>query len=147
MTSRRLCISADSHVVEPPEVFAPLERRFGDRAPRIVFNDQNGHQLDLRNGTLGLPIGAFLVGGMDVGSPATRQLQKQGYAIARRGVYDVKERLRDQDRDGVSAEVLYPSVLFNVYQLEDNEIVKAAFEEYNNWLADYVAQGEGRLFG
>jgi len=30
---------------------------------------------------------------------------------------------------------------------DHTEIVKATFEEYNNWLADYVAQGEGRLFG
>jgi predicted TIM-barrel fold metal-dependent hydrolase len=147
MTSHRLCISADSHVVEPPEVFTPLERRFGDRAPRVVFNAQNGHQLDLGDGTLGLPIGAFLIAGMDLGSPATREQLRKGYAIARAGVYDVAQRLRDQDLDGVSAEVLYPSVLFNVYQIEDNEIVKAAFEEYNNWLAEYVAQGNGRLFG
>ena len=33
---RRLAISADSHVVEPPELLAPLQDRFGDRAPRVV---------------------------------------------------------------------------------------------------------------
>ena len=28
--------SCDSHVVEPPMVFAGLEQRFGSRAPHIV---------------------------------------------------------------------------------------------------------------
>ena len=35
-------ISADSHIVEPPEVFAGLEERFGDRAPRIVHEEGRG---------------------------------------------------------------------------------------------------------
>ena len=34
--NRRLCISADSHVVEPAEVYAGLDKRFGDRAPHMV---------------------------------------------------------------------------------------------------------------
>src|SRR3712207_4085989 len=102
MTARRLSISSDSHVVEPPELFAPLERQFGERAPRVVFNAENGHQLDLGNGTLGLPIGGFLIGGMDIGSPEVRAAARRGYAIARDGVYDIKARLADQDRDGVA---------------------------------------------
>lgn len=32
--------SCDSHVVEPPEVFASLEARFGSRAPRILQNPE-----------------------------------------------------------------------------------------------------------
>jgi predicted TIM-barrel fold metal-dependent hydrolase len=141
------CISSDSHVLEPPELFASLEKRFGERAPRIVFNPQSGHQLDLGNGRLGLPIGGFLTAGMDIYSPETRAQTRRGYEIARPGVYDVKARLADQDRDGVSAEVLYPSVIFNVYQIEDTDIVQAAFVAYNDWLQDYVSQAPDRLFG
>jgi len=58
--ARRLCISADSHVVEPPEMYAPLQKRLGSRAPRIVRTEM-GDQLDRGNGTLGLPIGGFLI--------------------------------------------------------------------------------------
>ena len=32
--------SCDSHVVEPPEVFAGLEERFGSRAPQIIQNPE-----------------------------------------------------------------------------------------------------------
>ena len=40
MTSK--AISADSHIIEPPEVFAGLQERFGDRAPRIVHEEGRG---------------------------------------------------------------------------------------------------------
>lgn len=106
-----------------------------------------GHQLNLGNGQLGLPIGQFLIGGMDIKSPATRRESRKGYGIARPGVFDVEQRIADQDRDGVDAERLYPSVLFNVYSLPDDEIVHATFVAYNDWLAGYIAPAGDRLSG
>ena len=38
-------ISADSHVVEGPEVFAGLADRFGDDAPRVVSSDGKGDHI------------------------------------------------------------------------------------------------------
>jgi predicted TIM-barrel fold metal-dependent hydrolase len=147
MPGRRLAISADSHVVEPPEMFAPLQQRLGSRAPRIVHTDDLGDRLDLGDGRFGLQIGGFLVGGMDLALDETRAQAKRGYAIARPGVYDIGERLKDQDHDGVVAEVLYPSVLFNVYQVEDTEVVHSTFQAYNDWLYDYVKPAPDRLYG
>jgi predicted TIM-barrel fold metal-dependent hydrolase len=144
--SRRLCISSDSHVVEPPEMFAPLQKRLGSRAPRVVRTEM-GDQLDRGNGTLGLPIGGFLIVGMDLASDETRAQTRRGYEIARPGVYDIAERLKDQQRDGVDAEVLYPSVLFDVYQVEDTAVVDATFQAYNDWLYEYMKPAPGRLFG
>src|SRR5216683_1756220 len=122
--SRRLCISSDSHVVEPPEMFAPLEKRLGSRAPRIVRTEM-GDQLDRGNGTLGLPIGGFLIAGMDLASDETRAQTRRGYEIARPGVYDIAERLKDQDSDGIHA----------------------TFQAYNDWLVDYMKPANKRLFG
>src|SRR4051794_27955223 len=107
--AKRLCISSDSHVVEPPEMFAPLQKKLGSRAPKVVKTEM-GDQLDRGNGTLGLPIGGFLIVGMDLATDETRRQTKRGYDIARPGVYDIGERLKDQDKDGVAAELLYPSV-------------------------------------
>src|SRR5919198_3222376 len=135
--AHRLCISSDSHVVEPPELFAPLQKRLGHRAPRIVRTEL-GDQLDRGNGTLGLPIGGFLIAGMDLASDETRAQTRRGYEIARPGVYDISERLKDQARDGLDAEVIYPSVLFDVYQVEHTGVVVATFQAYNEWLYDYM---------
>src|SRR5262249_57596518 len=56
------------------------------------------------------------------------------------------ERLQDQELDGVDAEVLYPSVLFNVYQIKNLEILKATFAAYNDWTAEYCQEAPDRLF-
>jgi uncharacterized protein len=144
---QRLCISADSHVVEPPELFTPLQKRLGTRAPKIVRTEAFGDQLDLGDGNMGIPVGGFLLVGMDLASDESRAAARRGYEIARPGVYDIGERLKDQDRDGLAAEVIYPSIIFNVYQVEDNEVVHATFQAYNDWLHGYMKPAPGRLFG
>ena len=35
-------ISADSHIVEPRELFTELERRFGSRSPTVRWDEQRG---------------------------------------------------------------------------------------------------------
>jgi uncharacterized protein len=145
--TKQLCISADSHVVEPPELFASLEGRFGDRAPRIRMTEDQGPRLDLGNGRLGIAVGSFLQAGQDFGSPDALEHRKKGYELARPGVYEIKARLDDQELDSVDAEILYPSLIFNVYQIEDLDIVKAAFASYNDWLTDYISGAPHRLFG
>ena len=68
-TTKQLCISSDSHVVEPPELFEPLVKRFGEEAPHMVFREDIGPQLYLGNGQYGLIITGFLQAGFDFGRP------------------------------------------------------------------------------
>ena len=143
----KLCISADSHVVESAEFFKPLQELFGDKAPRIVTVDPaRGPQLDLGNGKLGIGLSGFFMQNVDFTSPEAMEMRRLGYDLARPGCYDVKERLKDQELDGINAEVLYPSVIFNVYQIENLDIVKATFSLYNDWVADYCKEAPDRLF-
>ncbi len=147
MKDGKLCISADSHVVESAEFFEPLVKRFGPEAPHVVVADpERGPQLYIGNGQLGLTIAGFLQANVDFTSPEARSMLKQGYKLARPGCYDVAERLKDQDIDGLDGEVVYPSVLFNVYQVANREILNATFTSYNDWVADYCKEAPDRLF-
>src|SRR6185437_15705712 len=147
MVNKQLCISADSHVVESAEFFLPLQKRFGDKAPRMrVADPDKGPQLDLGNGTLGIGLSGFLMSDVDFTRPDIVELYRKGYDLARPGCYNIPERLKDQDADGIDAEVLYPSVLFNVYQVEELDIIKATFSTYNDWTADYCSDARDRLF-
>jgi predicted TIM-barrel fold metal-dependent hydrolase len=145
-TTKQLCISSDSHVVEPPELFAPLEKQFGEQAPRIQFFEDKGPALNLGNGKMGLTITGFLQAGFDFGREDSREISKMGYDLARPGVYDIKARIEDQELDGIDAEVIYPSIMFNVYQIEDQKILEASFASYNDWTADYCKEAPDRLF-
>ena len=145
--SKLLCISGDSHIVEPAEFFEPLKKTFGDRAPHMaVTNPDMGPQLQMGNGKVGLPAAGFLQQNADYTSPKAKEDMKRGYDLALPGCYDVAERVKEQDQDGIDAEVLYPSILFNVYQVEDINIVKATFDLYNDWITDYCKPEPDRLF-
>ena len=64
-----------------------------------------------------------------------------------RGGWDPEARMADQDRDGVSAEVIYPSVGMVLCNHRDPDYKKACFDAYNRWLAGYCGAHPDRLVG
>src|SRR5215212_1040621 len=63
------------------------------------------------------------------------------------GGYDPNERLKEMAQDGVSAEVLYPSLGLRLYAMEDAELQEACFRVYNDWLLEYCSVALDRLLG
>jgi len=142
-------VSADSHVNEPAELWVErIDRKFRDRAPRIVDNIP------------GRPPGSYLVledippvhvsQGLGAGKTAEELpgfFQASTYRDARRGGWDPAERLKDMAIDGVEAEVLYTTLGFRQFWLKDAELQRACFRVYNGWLAEYCAYAPRQLTG
>lgn len=63
------------------------------------------------------------------------------------GATDPKVRIADQDRDGISAEVLFPNNGMALFGLDDIETQVEGFRVYNDWLADFCKADPKRLFG
>ena len=57
------------------------------------------------------------------------------------------ERLKDQDIDGVEAEVLYTTLGMSLFGLADAELQQACFRVYNDWLAEFCSHDRRRLHG
>jgi len=55
--------------------------------------------------------------------------------------------MRDQERDGVDGEILYPTVGMAICNHKDRDFMKACFDAYNLWIAEYVSAHPDRLFG
>ena len=64
-----------------------------------------------------------------------------------RGGWDPEARMAEQDRDGIAAEVLYPSVGMTLCNHRDMDYKKACFDAYNLWLAEFCAPHPDRLIG
>ncbi|HEX5369780.1 MAG TPA: amidohydrolase family protein [Dehalococcoidia bacterium] len=143
--NQELCISSDSHVVETPDIFDGLDQRFGDLAPRIVHEPGKGDILHV-NGRSGLNIGRFGIAGHFANDPETLAMMKEGYKGLRKSIVDPHERVRDQELDGLDAEVLLPSVMFGIYPVNNAEIVSATFKNFNDWIMNYTSQAPNRLF-
>lgn len=144
----RPCISADSHVVEPPEAYASIDPRFRDRAPRLVHDDNLGATMIFDEGNPGaslIPLAMVAAAGLP---PEQISLQSgRHWEELHAGGHDPAARLVDQDRDGVVAEVLYPSVGMVLCNHPDLDYKKACFDAYNRWLAEFCAHAPERLVG
>lgn len=65
----------------------------------------------------------------------------------RPGGADPHARIREMEVDGVSAEVLYPTLLLGLFSLADARLQEACFRAYNDWLIDYCSVDRERLIG
>jgi len=111
-TSGEVLISADSHVMEPHDLWTKaLSGRFGDKAPAFT------------------PL-------------------KVGESFQHHpGGHDPHERIKEMGQDGVSGEVLYPTLALSLFGLDDAELQEACFRVYNDWLIDYCSVDLERLVG
>jgi hypothetical protein len=139
-------ISADSHVVEPPNLWGDrLDRQYRDRAPRIFWDQER------RGWCFGCaelpPAGVNSLYAVDKSPEEFAEQRDVGIEVVRRGGNDPGERLKDMQRDGVAAEVLYPSLSLSLYWLKDAAFQEACFHVYNNWLAEFVSYAPNQLVG
>jgi predicted TIM-barrel fold metal-dependent hydrolase len=138
-------VSADSHVLEPPDLWTErIDRRFRERAPHVV-QQPDGRDLFVCEDLRPFPVSGLAVAGVDPREYGKRMFS--GYAGIRPSGWDPVERLRDQDQDGVAGEVLYPSLGMPLYGIADGALRAACFRSYNDWLAELCGHAPGRLAG
>ena len=153
-------ISADSHVNEPPAAWERVQKQYGERAPKVVKDPP------------GVPKGIWLIieGQPPVGlSHYSKGLvvdKTQGISAVDQekhfktigfnetfryedypGGWEPSARLKDQDVDGVGAEVLFSSAVRQLYSITDEPYQRAIFHSYNGWLHEFCSANPKRLLG
>ena len=147
MTAQRV-ISADSHLTEPGDLWLErLDRKYRDSAPRVVKNDKptGAAYLFVGPGIHPLTVAGVFAAGRS--GKELREHMKRGYEAARPSGWDPVERLKDQDLDGVMAEVLYSSLGIVLLNMKDIELQQACVRVYNDWIAEFCAHDPQRLIG
>ncbi|MGE0388292.1 MAG: amidohydrolase family protein [Gammaproteobacteria bacterium] len=138
-------ISADSHVTEPRNCYIDyIDPAFRARAPRIVREQDGGDSFAIDGMPGTVPVSIISAAGLD-----PRKITMSGRKIEEihPGGYDPRARLADQDRDGVAAEIIYPSVGMVLCNHPEPAYKNACFQAYNRWLQEFCAAAPGRLFG
>jgi predicted TIM-barrel fold metal-dependent hydrolase len=141
-------LSSDGHLEVLPERWTPyMPATYRDKAPRTIKLPDGGDALlvdgqdprpvnfiDLRAGRSNetwQPFGARVEDTAGVGPP--------------------EQRLREQDVDGLHAEVLFPNMVMGPrlwITMADKEAYRAAIRAYNDWLGqEYCAVSRDRLIG
>jgi predicted TIM-barrel fold metal-dependent hydrolase len=140
-------ISADGHLEIPPEAWLRhLPAAYRDLAPRLVALPDGGEGWIVE----GLPLvhnGQNLAAGRPVRLKGASYWNADGSPAP--GTGDARQRLREQDEDGIDAEVLYPPVFIGklIEAISDRRAYVAMVRAYNDFVAGYCAVAPDRLIG
>lgn len=142
-------ISVDDHIVEPPDTFeGRVPSKLADRAPRIV-EKPDGSQTWVYDGNELPNVGFNAV----VGRPVSEYgFEPARFDEMRRGAWDIHERIRDMDINGIYASLNFPSFLpgFAGQRLQtvtkDRDLAMASVRAWNDWhLEEWAGTYPGRI--
>lgn len=136
-TDDLILISVDDHVVEPPDMFQNhLHAKYKDAAPRVVVAE-DGSDVWLYEGQQLPNIGLNAV----AGKPHEEYgIEPTTFAEMRTGCYDIHDRVKDMNANGVLGSMCFPSFPQFCGQLfartEDKQVALAMLQAYNDWHVD-----------
>ncbi len=130
-------VSVDDHIIEPREMFdAHIPERFRDQAPRVLTDD-DGSEYWLFEGERAAYMGLNAVAGCP---PEEYGLNPTRYDQMRKGCFDVDERVRDMNANGVLGSLNFPTFPHFCGQLfarqQDKDLSLAVVRAYNDWHID-----------
>lgn len=138
-------ISADNHVNEPPHVFDRVPASLRDRAPKMMRCPDGGDGWSFDGGP---PKRSFGIEAMAGRSKDEYKLDGLSWDEILRGNYDGAEHLKDMEKDGVDACVVYPNQAIFTYMTPDRELAVACMRSYNDWLLEeFQAADPKRIVG
>lgn len=139
-------ISADGHLEGPPEDFLPyVPEVFREMAPRRIPTPGGGDSWLIE----GQPLwhtGTNLTAGEPLKRKGKSYWNPDGTRVT--GAGDGVQRLREQDRDGIDAEILFPPIFVveALSGISDSDAYVSIVQAYNTYLsADYCPVAPDRL--
>jgi predicted TIM-barrel fold metal-dependent hydrolase len=158
-TTRPFVFSCDAHVAEPPDLFV---KAMPDHLKQFAIHGEVqgdiritriGEQVILKINTnfhqhkTGEGDAAFNAQTADRSctDAADNFVSDCAVDTKRRGARDLELRLADMDRDGVDAELVFPSLGLMLPRIADREAQAAACRIWNDWAWDYTAPVRERL--
>jgi predicted TIM-barrel fold metal-dependent hydrolase len=142
-------VSADSHIIEPPDLWEEwLAPEFRDRAPKLVKDEEGGDAWSFGDGGKPAPIGLVTV----TAGRSHEQLRWTGarYATINQGCFEATARVKEMLTDGLQLEVIYPPqrTMRHFMLDDDGDFHLAGIHAYNDWLADgFVAKAPEHFVG
>jgi predicted TIM-barrel fold metal-dependent hydrolase len=132
-----ILVSVDDHVVEPPDMFeGRLSGEAAERAPKVV-KDGQGRDIWMFEGKPLPNVGLNAVAGR---VPEEYGVDPVSFDQMRPGCFDIDERVRDMDVNGVLGSLNFPSIAGFAGQLfmtcDDKDVAIELVRAYNDWHID-----------
>jgi len=127
--------SGDSHLVEPPDLFAGLPDDIRDRMPRSVKDPSGDFEtiyIDGEEFRRDLPKRDTKPRGLGINARPTDSTEEE-FITRALGGNDPAHRIKDLDDEGIWGEVIYPSLGIWTFNIRTPRVVKAAVRALNDW--------------
>jgi predicted TIM-barrel fold metal-dependent hydrolase len=131
-----ILVSVDDHVVEPPDLFeGRLTGEYAERAPKLVRKDSGIDVWSFEGAELP-NIGLNAVAGRP---PEEYAMDPTSFDEMRSGCYDIHDRVKDMNANGVLGSMCFPSFpqfcgqLFARTAQHDAAFAEALVRAYNDW--------------
>lgn len=142
-----ILVSIDDHVVEPREMFDNhVPEKYKDQAPKSIM-DENGYE---KWWFQGIPSVSSSLNAV-VGWPNEEWgMNPSTFSEMRPGAYDIHQRVRDMNRNGILASMCFPSFAgFSArffQEAQDKDLALIMLKAYNDWHIDeWAATYPGRF--
>ena len=140
-------IDAELHVMEPVDLWERyIDPEFRDRAPRRLSE----RRWDIRTLVEGDVMASMTDYNWPARSTEEEETLAERYAEEIAANFDPASQVRAMDREGLDLAVLYPTsgMYITARNGMDSRFAEAACRAYNNWLYDYIQEGDPtRMFG
>ncbi len=148
MAQKYQLMSSDGHLEVPPERWVHrVPEKYRDRAPRSITLPNGGDALLIEGQPLREANFLDLRAGRAPGQWQPFGLRVEGAA----GIGPPEQRLKEQDEDGLEAEVLFPAQVAGPSlwrNISHDEVYKSIIRAYNDWLGEeYCSVNPDRLIG
>ena len=140
-------IDAELHVMEPVDMWDRyIDTEFKHRAPRRMAE----RLWDIRTVVEGEVMASMTGGSWSGMSDTEEQVLGQRFAEQIAANFDPASQLKAMDNEGLDLAVLYPTSAMYITAKDgmDPLFAEAACRAYNNWLYDFIQEGDSkRMFG
>jgi len=133
-----ILVSIDDHMIEPPDMFENhVPEKWKDSVPRVVRNEAGVDEWHFQGEKTSTPFGMAAT----VGWPKSEWGFNPGsYSELRPGCFDVHERVKDMDANGILGSLNFPTMAgFNARtftEAGDKEVALVSLRAYNDWAID-----------
>jgi predicted TIM-barrel fold metal-dependent hydrolase len=143
-----ILVSIDDHFIEPPNMYKNhVPAKWADQVPKVVRNDEGVDEWVFQGERARTPFGMAATVGWP---PEQWGFNPGAYSELRPGCFDVHERIRDMNANGVLASMNFPTMAgWNARtfaESHDKELALVMLRAYNDWVIDeWCAAYPGRF--
>ena len=139
-------LDTDSHQMEPPNIWTDyIDSQYRDKAPRIGDIGGGKQGMLVEDEAVTKQTGSYPMDSKEFHTASVKAMKR--FKTTRDSGFSAEARIDDMDKEGVDAQVLYPTVGGQILgkPFKDTELLAAVCRAYNDWSLEYCEIAPDRL--